>query len=75
MDFLSTALLTSITAKNSGGQLVSGFGIVARSGAIFTEDGLQERPPSTVPEPAGLAVLGLGVLGIGYLRHRRPAPA
>lgn len=32
-------------------------------------------PSTSVPEPSTLALLGLGVLGLGAMRHRRVVPA
>jgi hypothetical protein len=40
-----------------------------RVGAITTDDGML---PGNIPEPAAVALLGLGLIGAGYAHRRRP---
>jgi hypothetical protein len=41
------------------------------AGSSISISGTLATPSSFVPEPASLAILGAGLLGIGFIRHRR----
>jgi hypothetical protein len=48
---------------------ISGFGF--DNGGVTTTTGFNNVSVQEVPEPAALALLGLGVAGLGGMRHRR----
>ncbi len=57
------AIDISLLKANVGGHIVSGDIILGQSRA---------DPPAAVPEPPGVVVILAGIVGLGYMRHRRP---
>jgi len=63
-DFLDPLSITGASVYDANGNLVSGASVVSESG--FNPNGA-----ITAPEPPGLLLLGIGLLGIGVLSSRR----
>jgi uncharacterized membrane protein len=60
---------TDAIGINDAGEIVGDFGVVGTG----PHHGFVARPTSAVPEPSGLAILGVGLIGIGILRRRNRA--
>ncbi len=45
--------------------------VISEGGVTFTATGKEAPPPSNVPEPASMAMLGAGLVGIGAVVRRR----
>jgi hypothetical protein len=69
-DFASTFNLTSIELYEAGGQRITDWTLtdLATNQVVFDQDG---RVTAQAPEPATIALLGIGLAGLAFTRRRR----
>jgi len=73
VDFASSALLTGIDVRDAAGNPVTDFSIESGTATLYDASGVHFAVPTTTPEPATLALIGLGLAGLGFLRRRHAA--
>ena len=70
----SSATVVSFTSQNNVPGTISGILAQVVSGAGFTDSvsaTYDSTAPATVPEPASLSMMGIGLLGLGLIGRRR----